>query len=35
LGRKMFTKFHVYAGSEHKHQGQKPIELPAYLTDRQ
>jgi len=35
LGRKMFTKFHVYAGSEHKHQGQKPVELPAYLTDRQ
>ncbi len=24
LGREMLTKFHVYAGSEHKHQAQKP-----------
>lgn len=24
LGRKMFTKLHVYAGSEHKHQAQQP-----------
>ncbi|MCL2355739.1 MAG: 50S ribosomal protein L13 [Defluviitaleaceae bacterium] len=24
LGRKMFGKFHVYAGSEHNHQAQKP-----------
>jgi large subunit ribosomal protein L13 len=24
LGRAMFKKFHVYAGSEHKHQAQQP-----------
>ena len=24
LGRQMYTKLHVYAGSEHKHQAQKP-----------
>jgi len=24
LGRKMFAKFHVYAGPEHKHQAQQP-----------
>lgn len=24
LGRQMFTKFHAYAGPEHKHQAQKP-----------
>lgn len=24
LGRQMFSKFHVYAGPEHKHQAQKP-----------
>jgi len=24
LGRKMFTKLHVYAGAEHKHQAQNP-----------
>ncbi|MCL1862636.1 MAG: 50S ribosomal protein L13 [Defluviitaleaceae bacterium] len=24
LGRQMFTKFHAYAGAEHKHQAQKP-----------
>ena len=24
LGRQMYTKRHVYAGSEHKHQAQKP-----------
>ena len=24
LGRKMFSKFHVYAGPEHSHQAQKP-----------
>ncbi|MCL2223924.1 MAG: 50S ribosomal protein L13 [Defluviitaleaceae bacterium] len=24
LGREMFKKFHVYAGSEHKHQAQQP-----------
>jgi large subunit ribosomal protein L13 len=27
LGRKMLTKFHVYAGPEHKHQAQKPEAL--------
>ena len=27
LGRKMFTKFHVYAGPEHGHQAQKPEAL--------
>ena len=27
LGRQMLTKFHVYAGPEHKHQAQKPEEL--------
>jgi len=24
LGRQMFTKFHVYAGPDHKHQAQQP-----------
>ena len=24
LGRQMFTKLHVYAGPEHKHEAQKP-----------
>ena len=24
LGRQMYTKLHVYAGSEHKHEAQKP-----------
>lgn len=24
LGRQMYTKLHVYAGSEHRHQAQKP-----------
>ena len=24
LGRQMFTKLHVYAGAEHKHEAQKP-----------
>lgn len=24
LGREMFSKFHVYAGSDHKHQAQQP-----------
>lgn len=24
LGREMITKFHVYAGADHKHQAQKP-----------
>ena len=24
LGRKMFTKLHVYAGADHKHQAQNP-----------
>ena len=27
LGRKMFKKLHVYAGSEHKHQAQQPEAL--------
>ena len=27
LGRQMFTKLHVYAGPEHKHEAQKPEEL--------
>ena len=27
LGRKMFKKLHVYAGSEHPHQAQKPETL--------
>jgi len=27
LGRKMFTKFHVYAGPDHKHEAQKPESL--------
>lgn len=27
LGRQMFKKLHVYAGSEHKHQAQKPEKL--------
>ena len=28
LGRQMFTKLHVYAGPEHKHEAQKPAVLP-------
>ena len=28
LGRQMFTKLHVYAGPEHKHEAQKPEVLP-------
>lgn len=27
LGRKMFTKLYVYAGPEHDHAAQKPVEL--------
>jgi len=27
LGRKMFSKLHVYAGPEHAHAAQKPVEL--------
>ena len=27
LGRQMFTKLHVYAGPEHKHEAQKPETL--------
>ena len=27
LGRKMYTKLHVYAGPDHEHQAQKPIAL--------
>jgi len=27
LGRKMFSKLHVYAGPEHKHQAQQPQQL--------
>ena len=27
LGRAMIKKLHVYAGSEHKQQAQKPVEL--------
>jgi large subunit ribosomal protein L13 len=27
LGRKQFTKLHVYAGAEHPHQAQKPEKL--------
>ena len=27
LGRQMYTKLFVYAGPEHKHQAQKPVEL--------
>ena len=27
LGRQMFTKLHVYAGNEHKHQAQQPEAL--------
>ena len=27
LGRKQFTKLHVYSGSEHKHAAQQPKEL--------
>lgn len=26
IGRKAFTRLHVYAGAEHKHQAQQPIE---------
>lgn len=28
LGRKMFKKLFVYAGAEHKHEAQKPEQLP-------
>ena len=27
LGRQMYKKLFVYAGSEHKHMAQKPVEL--------
>jgi len=27
LGRQMFKKLHVYAGSEHRHQAQQPQRL--------
>jgi len=27
LGRKLFGKLHVYSGSEHPHQSQKPIKM--------
>lgn len=27
LGRQMYTKLFVYAGDEHKHQAQKPVEM--------
>lgn len=27
LGRKQFTKLHVYAGSEHNHAAQQPVEV--------
>ena len=27
LGRAMIKKLHVYAGAEHEHQAQKPVEL--------
>ena len=27
LGREMYTKLHVYAGPDHKHEAQKPEEL--------
>ena len=27
LGRQMFTKLHVYAGPEHRHEAQKPVVL--------
>ena len=27
LGRQMYTKLFVYAGPDHKHQAQKPVEL--------
>ncbi len=27
LGRQMYTKLFVYAGPEHKHEAQKPVEL--------
>lgn len=30
LGRKMFKKLHVYAGSEHPHSAQKPEELKLF-----
>ncbi|MCL2215571.1 MAG: 50S ribosomal protein L13 [Defluviitaleaceae bacterium] len=32
LGRKMFAKFHVYAGPEHNHQAQKPEVLALNTT---
>jgi len=31
LGRQMFSKLHVYAGPEHKHQAQQPENLPLNL----
>jgi large subunit ribosomal protein L13 len=27
LGRKMYKKLYVYAGTEHPHTAQKPVEL--------
>ena len=27
IGRTMIKKLHVYAGSEHNHQAQQPVEL--------
>ncbi|MEG0085898.1 MAG: uL13 family ribosomal protein, partial [Niameybacter sp.] len=27
LGRQMLTKLRVYAGTEHNHEAQKPVEL--------
>jgi large subunit ribosomal protein L13 len=29
LGKHMYRKLKVYAGSKHPHQGQKPVEMPA------
>ena len=34
LGRQMFTKLHVYAGPEHKHEAQKPEVLTFSWTER-
>ena len=34
LGRQMFTKLHVYAGPDHKHEAQKPEVLTFELKDR-
>ena len=27
LGRKAFTRLHVYAGAEHRHAAQKPVDV--------